>query len=545
MKNNVITKRVHRLFSMLMLCLMIFSSTGSGAYAAPSEMSDFPSIATPQAILIMVTKNGEPYPNASLILSKFSNDTDAPTIIKNDIKTDSMGMCTLYASMAPPFGPGPLYQSFDPDSRYEIRIKESKTLSFDYDHVFFYTDPSGKVFAIESDNPEFSMGMIVFQGSDKNTGGLEIKEVQFKVIDKDRKPVEGVPLTANIISPLASYQTKESDKDGVVKFELEARGTYNSEKPNMMDSKIYSITVSKNGQFMWEFKPEEITLYVFKNKVLSKDNLPLELTVTKNDRTHLLDDLKKLLQETKQYIESNEFTNEQALNKLKQVIAVVETELSNETIPGYAESLIDGLKKYTAELKKYEKPKSVPNSSSVGSTSRASVRPDTTTTIKNNDTPLAQQPTETQNAASINENTVAVLKINSLAYQVQENGKLVEKKSEVSPMIHQNRTMLPSRFIADLLGVGVEFDNASKTAKFLFESETNGKKEQNIAELTLGKNTMKFNGKEVPLSAEILNVNGRILLPMSDIQKAFKELGLNVDIKWNHETKTLFLEKIK
>lgn len=110
-------------------------------------------------------------------------------------------------------------------------------------------------------------------------------------------------------------------------------------------------------------------------------------------------------------------------------------------------------------------------------------------------------------------------------------------------MLHQGRTMLPARMIAELLGIEVSYDENTRTARFVFTQEEKQSKKENVVELTLGQKTMKVNGKEQPLTADILNVNGRVLLPMTDVQKALKELGLSVDVKWNHETKEISILK--
>ncbi|MDO5062288.1 MAG: BspA family leucine-rich repeat surface protein [Peptostreptococcaceae bacterium] len=178
------------------------------------------------------------------------------------------------------------------------------------------------------------------------------------------------------------------------------------------------------------------------------------------------------------------------------------------------------------------------SSSGGGSTDgghRAAVRPDAAgITIKDDKTPLAEA-----------DKVLAILKIGALKYQVFFENKLVDKMMDVAPMLHQGRTMLPARVIAELLGIEVKFDDSSKTATFVFESKDGDKKIENVIELQLGKAMMKVNGKEQPLSASILNVGGRILMPMTDVQKALKELGLKVDVKWEHLTKEVKLMEVK
>lgn len=145
----------------------------------------------------------------------------------------------------------------------------------------------------------------------------------------------------------------------------------------------------------------------------------------------------------------------------------------------------------------------------------------------------------------LGKDVVAKLQISNKEYKVVQDGKVVSKTMDATPVIHQGRTMLPARMIAELLGIEVKFDPATKTAKFTFVKEVDGKSKENIVELTLGQKTMKVNGKSRALSADLLNTNGRILLPMTDIQKALKELGLAIDVKWDHETKEITLLDMK
>lgn len=536
MKNDVVSKKCARLLSILMLCLMMISTT-AGGYAS-HQADSVPPGDTPTFIMIMVMKNGEPFKGAHLSLSKFVKDSSAPSVI-NNFETNDEGVLDLYGT------PDSEYGSFDPNSMYEIRIKESKTLSFSFDHIIFETDEKGRVLQIHSEDPQIAMGIIVFVGSDKNTGGLKEQEVIFKVVDKDGNAVAGVPLTANIISPLGSFQTKESDQDGNVAFRLDARGIFNKDlEKEKFNSKMYSVTVSKNGQFMWEFVPEEITIYVFENGVYSEKNVPLQITVTKNDQRHLLEDMKNVIREAKEYLASHEFVNEAAVEKMKAVIADAERELAGETIPGYAIAYIQEIRKTLAELKKYEKPKAdqlageAPNVSS--NVSRASVRPDPSTKIKDESTPLAGSE---QKAGS--EKVVALLSLNDPSFKTKQDGKMVERSIAMQPVIHKGRTLMTADLIAMLLGVELRSADEAQLIGFAFETMVDGAKKQQLAEVDLGKKIIKFNGKEEALHSDLLEKDGKKLIPFIEVQKALKELGLGLDVKWDHETKTLMLEEIK
>ncbi|MFC4804443.1 InlB B-repeat-containing protein [Filifactor villosus] len=130
--------------------------------------------------------------------------------------------------------------------------------------------------------------------------------------------------------------------------------------------------------------------------------------------------------------------------------------------------------------------------------------------------------------------TAGVLKIGSLDYQALEKGVLVKKKLDTPPIIEKGKTMLPARAVGELLGVSVSYNSKSKTAVFVYE----GKK----VELTIGKKTMKVNGVEKAMSAPMMMRNGRVLLPLRDVQQALKELGLEASVNWEHKTKMITIQ---
>ncbi|MDO4712187.1 MAG: copper amine oxidase N-terminal domain-containing protein [Peptostreptococcaceae bacterium] len=149
--------------------------------------------------------------------------------------------------------------------------------------------------------------------------------------------------------------------------------------------------------------------------------------------------------------------------------------------------------------------------------------------------PDPKQETQKEEQKTATEKISAKLTIGSTNYTVVIDGKAMQKTMDIAPKIHQGRTVLPARMIAELLGVEVKYTPATKTANFVFGKET--------MQLTLGQKTMFLNGKEMPLTADILNVNGRILLPLTDIQKAFAGLGLEAKVDWDAGTKSVTVER--
>lgn len=164
-----------------------------------------------------------------------------------------------------------------------------------------------------------------------------------------------------------------------------------------------------------------------------------------------------------------------------------------------------------------------------GGSSHASVRPGSKDS-KDVSKPTDKTPAQT----SVTPSAKAVLTIGSKSYMTKDG----MKPMDVAPMLHQGRTMLPARMIAELLGVNVAYNATNKTASFEY---TNGDSKNTVA-LTLGQKMMKVNGKDVALTADLIVVNGRILLPIRDIQKALKDLGLNIEIDWNAQTREVSIK---
>ena len=140
------------------------------------------------------------------------------------------------------------------------------------------------------------------------------------------------------------------------------------------------------------------------------------------------------------------------------------------------------------------------------------------------------------NAEKAESKTTTVIKPGSnIATVTSDDGTSRQITMDVAPMIQEGRTMMPARFVADVLGIGVNYDNQTKTATFKYDEAT--------VMLTLGQKTMTVNGQAIELQTAPLLVDGRILLPLRDIQEAFKGLGLKATIDWNAETKEVTIAK--
>lgn len=141
-----------------------------------------------------------------------------------------------------------------------------------------------------------------------------------------------------------------------------------------------------------------------------------------------------------------------------------------------------------------------------------------------------------QNKSSAESKVSTKLMIGETKYTVVVDGVAIEKTADVAPTVHMGRTLLPARMISEILGVTVKFESATKMASFMYG-------ENNKVELTLGQKYMLVNGQKMELTADILNQDGRILLPLKDIQNAFTQLGLKSNISWDSASKSVNIEK--
>lgn len=330
-------KRKNKNFIVLALAgamlLLSFMASGRNVYADEADAGTSDQGAS--VLQVEVYKEDLPYAQAPLRLMKFEGSF--PTVVAS-LKTDQNGICEI--------------GDFAPNALYEILMEDHK-IKFDIDKVRFRTNEQGRVIRIrdkqilsESDN------RIEFRGYRKDENVLKTQSVEFYTFDKESAlpvPVEGVELTANVILPkLSSYKTVKSNEQGIVKFELEGQA----------EGKIYVVTISKNGRFLWESDESDMMITV-KDDGVEYSSEPI-FYVRRNDRRYLKDDLRALISEAEQYMGENEFTDAKALEKLQKYIDTAKAELAKETIPEYVEGFIQGIRESMEELKQYEKKKPAP-----------------------------------------------------------------------------------------------------------------------------------------------------------------------------------------
>ncbi|WP_308534175.1 G5 domain-containing protein [uncultured Peptoniphilus sp.] len=137
-----------------------------------------------------------------------------------------------------------------------------------------------------------------------------------------------------------------------------------------------------------------------------------------------------------------------------------------------------------------------------------------------------------------------VLKIDSKEYIRTISGVSEKLQIDTPPVIKSNRTLLPMRFIAELIGVKVDYDPATRTAIF--------KKGELTAKIQIdGDEILLSNGEVIKMDTKVLIRNNRILIPITNISKLFGLTNgdvsddLDQDIEWNStdRTVTIFFKK--
>ncbi len=105
------------------------------------------------------------------------------------------------------------------------------------------------------------------------------------------------------------------------------------------------------------------------------------------------------------------------------------------------------------------------------------------------------------------------LKIGSTRAILNNEIKKIDEDGVVAPIIEEDRTFVPLRFIGEALGAEVEWDNDTRTV-----SITNG---EDSAEITIGAESFTVNGKEKTLDAPACIINERTMLPVRAVSEAF------------------------
>ncbi|MDY5965047.1 MAG: cell wall-binding repeat-containing protein [Peptostreptococcus porci] len=131
----------------------------------------------------------------------------------------------------------------------------------------------------------------------------------------------------------------KSDKNGKLIFELEGSP----------EGRPYTLCVSKNAQFEWEFKPDSIDIMVYSSghvdviKSNNNQNISKTFVVTRNDVTYLKKEFKDKIAQAKKLISSPDYTEASKI-ALKNVLTASEEEAAKpETTPFYVKIFINKL----------------------------------------------------------------------------------------------------------------------------------------------------------------------------------------------------------
>ena len=127
--------------------------------------------------------------------------------------------------------------------------------------------------------------------------------------------------------------------------------------------------------------------------------------------------------------------------------------------------------------------------------------------------------------------------IDKYDYEEVRNNNSTSHKMDVTPVIRNDRTMLPLRYVAEAIGADVKWDPETRTATFA--------KDGLIATIQIDSDEIVLsNGKTVKMDSKPLNINDRILVSVVNVGNVFGLTngntldGVDQDIEWDHDTRT-------
>lgn len=139
---------------------------------------------------------------------------------------------------------------------------------------------------------------------------------------------------------------------------------------------------------------------------------------------------------------------------------------------------------------------------------------------------------------NLSKNPKYTLTINSGEYEVLINGQVIKRQMDVKPLIKNDRLMLPLRSLSEMIGAKVEWDPQTRTASFTNKGL--------VAKIQIdGNEIVLSNGKVIKMDSKPLNINGRILLPISNVANVFgltngnTKDGIDQNIEWDGDNKTV------
>ena len=137
-----------------------------------------------------------------------------------------------------------------------------------------------------------------------------------------------------------------------------------------------------------------------------------------------------------------------------------------------------------------------------------------------------------------NEKISYVFHINGFEYEIIKEGVSRKVKMDISPVIYKDKTMLPLRSVAEVLGAEVIWNNDTRTAFFTRDGLT--------ASIQIDNNKIILsNGEVIEMEAKPLNIKDRIFVSLVNVAKVFglsngnTRDGKDNDIEWDNESRTV------
>ncbi|MEQ2400252.1 stalk domain-containing protein [Peptoniphilus hominis (ex Hitch et al. 2025)] len=131
-----------------------------------------------------------------------------------------------------------------------------------------------------------------------------------------------------------------------------------------------------------------------------------------------------------------------------------------------------------------------------------------------------------------------IINVLSGEYEIVKDGVSQKKKMDVKPVIKNDRLMLPLRSLAEMIGAKVEWNSQTRVATFI----NNGL----VAKIQIdGNEIVLSNGKVIKMDSKPLNINGRILVSLSNVANVFgltngnTKDGIDQDIEWDDANKAV------
>ena len=146
-------------------------------------------------------------------------------------------------------------------------------------------------------------------------------------------------------------------------------------------------------------------------------------------------------------------------------------------------------------------------------------------------------PEKTEVATPVRDTLWYVFHINEYEYEVVRNGVVTKRLMDVTPVLRNNRTMLPLRYVAEAIGADVKWDAKTRTATFTKDGLT--------ASIQVdGNEIVLSNGKVIKMDSKPLMLNNRILVSVVNVANVFGLTngntldGSDQDIEWQQEDKS-------